>query len=76
MDSRAIKDVMYGSLLELIKNKQYFYTSAIKGYSHFTEDGEQAAKELLHMFAPMIQETEQRELDARAKDLVMKGLTS
>jgi len=74
MQRQAIKDVLYGSLVELSSNKRYWYTSNIKGYSHWTEEGEAAVSELLKTITPMIVETADQELDQRAKDMVMKEL--
>jgi hypothetical protein len=74
MDKQAIKDVLYGSLVELSGNGRYFYTSAVKGYSHWTSEGEQVVSELLKTITPMIVEIEERDLDKRAKDLVLKDL--
>ena len=74
MNRDAIKDVLYGSLVELSSSKRYFYRSSIKGYSHWTEEGEAAVSELLKTVIPLIVETEEKELDQRAKDMVMKEL--
>ena len=74
MNRNAIKDVLYGSLVELSSSKRYFYRSSIKGYSHWTEEGEAAVSELLKTVIPLIVETEEKELDQRAKDMVMKEL--
>jgi hypothetical protein len=76
MEKQAIKDLLYGSLVELSSNRKYFYQSGIKGYSHWTEEGEEVVAELLTTTTPMIIETEERELDKRAKDMVMKELTT
>lgn len=74
MERQAVKDLLYGSLVELSSNQRYFYTSSIKGYSHWTEEGEKVVSELLKTVTPMIVETEEQELDKRAKDMVMKEL--
>jgi hypothetical protein len=76
MNRSAIKDILYGGLLELSNNKRYFYTSALKGYSHWTEEGNQQVLKLLELITPMIYEAEEKELEQRAKDLVLKDLKS
>ena len=76
MDKKAAKDLIYGGLLELVRNKQFYYTSSISPaeYSHFTDDGKEALLEFMNNMAFIMQKAETAELDKRAKDMVMKGL--
>lgn len=76
MDKRAAKDLVYGGLLELITNKQFYYTSSISPaeYSHFTDEGKEALVEYMTAMAFVMQQSEKAELDTRAKDMVMKEL--
>jgi hypothetical protein len=75
MDRPAIKDFMYGGLMEIMRNRQYFYNSGVgSAYSHFTEEGHKAIQEYMTLVAGKMLEAEQNELDARAKQLVMKSL--
>tara|TARA_R110000823_G_scaffold211138_4_gene341493 strand:+ start:586 stop:819 length:234 start_codon:yes stop_codon:yes gene_type:complete len=76
MTHDALKDLLYGGLLELIQNKKYFYHSAVSAeYSHWTEAGEDAMSEFMNIMAFHMAAAESIRLDARAKELVMDGLT-
>lgn len=75
MDKQAVKDLVYGGLQELVRNRTYYYNSGIgSNYSHFTEEGEQALKEYMKLMVPKMCEAEEKYLDKRAKELVIKGL--
>jgi hypothetical protein len=75
MDKQAIKDVMFGGLSEIIKNRKYYYFSAVgSNYCHFTEDGQKAIAEYMNLMGAKLCEVEEAELNRRAKDLVIKGL--
>jgi len=75
MDKQAIKDVMFGGLSELMKNRKYYYFSAVgTNYCHFTEDGQKALQEYMTLMGAKLCEAEEAELNRRAKDLVIKGL--
>ena len=76
MDKQAAKDLVYGGLLELVKNKQFYYTSSISPaeYSHFTDDGKEALFEFMNNMAYLMQQTEAADLDKRAKAMVLNEL--
>ena len=75
MEKQAIKDIMFGGLAELMKNRKYYYYSNIgNGYCHFTDDGVVALIEYMNLIGAKLYEAETAELDKRAKDLVIKGL--
>jgi hypothetical protein len=75
MDRPAIKDFMYGGIMEIMRNRQYFYNSGVGStYSHFTEEGHKAVQEYMTLVASKMLEAEQNELNARAKQLVINGL--
>ena len=68
-----LKHIIYGSVRELVKNRQYFYS----GYqSHFTEEGRQVLGEMLNLYAVKIEEAIDAADEQRAKDLVIKELKS
>ena len=72
---QAIKDVLYGGMLEMTYNREYFYRSSVGSkYSHWTDEGK---KELLHLLeqttADML-DVEEELLTDRAKDMVMNKL--
>jgi hypothetical protein len=77
MNRAAIKDLLYGGLMEIMRNRQYYYHSGVNStYNHFTEEGHEAVREYLSMIAAKMMETEHQELDARAKEMVLKELKS
>ena len=40
MEKQAVKDLMYGSLNELMQNRRYYYYSSIGAeYCHWTDEG-------------------------------------
>ena len=75
MNRDAIKDFMYGGVMELMKNPAYYYYSSVgPEYCHWTEEGEIALAEYMAMVARQMIVTEKKELDQRAKDMVLTGL--
>ena len=75
MDKQAIKELMYGGIKELMNNRHYYYRSSVsKDYSYFTTEGQQAVKSFILDMARYISEAEDKELDQRAKDMVMREL--
>ena len=75
MERAAIKDLTYGGLMELMKNRKYYYFSTIgPTYCHWTEEGEKALIEYMNMVGHTMLEAEEKELDTRAKDIVLRGL--
>jgi len=75
MDKQAIKELMYGGIKELMNNRHYFYRSSVnKDYSSFTTEGREVVQNFILDMARYIYEAEDRELDRRAKDMVMKEL--
>jgi hypothetical protein len=68
-----LKNIIYGSVRELVLNKKYFYS----GYqSHFTEEGRRVLNEMLDLYAPKIESAIRQADDQRARDMVMKELKS
>ena len=75
MEKQAIKDVVYGGLIELIHNRRYFYHSSLGStYSRLTEDGEKAVIDYMNTFGYRMIEYVEIELNQRAKNLVIEGL--
>lgn len=69
------KDVVYGALLELAKNKQVWYHSTIgPEYSHFTEDGKDAIVHVIEGMFRGLQEIEQAEIKEQAKQQTLEAL--
>lgn len=66
---------MYGGIAELLKNRKYYYHSGLgPRYSHFTEEGNEALSEFMSVIADKLLEAEEKDLDTRARELVIKGL--
>jgi hypothetical protein len=75
MNKGALKDFLYGGLLEIMNNRQYYYKSSSgQDYSHFTEEGEQALVEYMNLVSWKMIETENDELNARSKEIILKTL--
>jgi hypothetical protein len=75
MERDTIKAIMYGGINELMNNKDYYRRSAINSrYSEWTEKGMKELIEYSLLMSQHIQEAEDKELNKRAKDLVIKGL--
>jgi len=71
----AIKDLLYGGISELMKNKSYYYRSTVgKAYSHFTDEGKAALNEFVLEISQFMTEADEAELDRRAKEIVMNTL--
>lgn len=75
MDRKALKDFMYGGISELMKDRQYYYYSAVgPDYSHWTEEGQVALLELMQLISYKMLQTENDELNQRSKAIVMQTL--
>ena len=75
MQRPAIKDIVYGGLMEIMKNRQYYYHSGIGShYSHFTDEGTEVVREFLNVISGKMMEAEHEELDQRAKAQVINEL--
>jgi hypothetical protein len=75
MDKSAIKEFMFGGLLELMRNRHYYYHSSVgQAYCHWTEEGQKALAEYMNIIGYKMLEAEEKELDKRAKEMVLKNL--
>lgn len=75
MDRSAIKDFMYGGLMELVRNRKYYYYSGVGStYSHLTDEGKTALAEYMNMVSWKMIEAENNELNARSKEMIMNTL--
>ena len=75
MDRSAIKDFMYGGLMELIRNRKYYYHSAVgAGYSHLTDEGKTALAEYMNMVSWKMLEAEEAEIRSKAKEMTLSVL--
>lgn len=67
-----IKNIFYGSIRELTKERTYYYKSSYK--PHFTDEGKKVVMDMLDLYAEKIQQAIEAADDQRAKDMVMKTL--
>jgi hypothetical protein len=75
MDRTAIKDLLYGGMLELMRNRQYYYNSGVNSsYNSWTDEGKEALADYMTLVAGKMWEAEQVELDSRARELVVREL--
>ena len=77
MEKRAVKEVMFGGILELARNSRYYYYSKIgEGYSHWTDEGKVALQSLMDGMAWKMITAEEAELEKRAQQQtldILKG---
>ncbi len=77
MRKSAVKDLMFGGLMELSRNSRYYYHSTVgKTYCYWTDEGKEAIVEFMKELAPMMRMAEEQDLDSRAKEMVLKELKS
>jgi hypothetical protein len=77
MNKQALKDVLYGSIVEMTRSRDFFYQSSVgHNYSRWTEEGQRVVAYYINLITPLILETEEKELNERAKSLVLEELKS
>jgi hypothetical protein len=75
MDREALKDVLYGGIVELMSNRKYYYSSGVShSYNEWTEDGRKALKAYMTLMTAQIAQAEEEEMDRRSKEFVLKTL--
>jgi hypothetical protein len=75
MDTNSIKDVMYGGITQLMKDRDLYYNSGVGvEYNRWTDKGKEALAEYMNILSSQIIKAENVELDQRAKNLVINGL--
>ena len=66
---------IYAGLFEILKDNTMYYHSPVgKDYSRLTEKGKEALVKWLELMAPEMYELERKQLDARAKRMVIDEL--
>lgn len=66
---------MYGGIVEMMNNNELFYRSSVNsGYSNWTDMGKIELQEFISSFTVQILESQERELNKRAKEMVVTGL--
>jgi len=75
MEQLALKDTLYAGIHALAENRRYYHHSTVSSdYSRWTDEGTQAVSEYTKIMVEMMLAEEERSLNKRAKDLVIKGL--
>ena len=75
MEQQALKETLYAGIHALAENRRYYYHSAMgTDYSHWTDEGKLAVADYTKVMVEMMLAEEERLLNKRAKDLVVKGL--
>lgn len=72
MTEEDIKNMLYGAVRELAKDRKYFYKGVFK--SEFTERGKEVICGMLDMYAGQIHEAIEADDLKRSKELVLKKL--
>ena len=69
------KDVVFGALTELTKNKLVWYTSSIDSrYSHLTDEGKVAIISVIESMFRELQAIEEQEIKETAKQQTLDSL--
>ena len=75
MDKSAVKDLIFGGINELMRNRHYYYHSSVgQGYSYWTEEGKEALIEYMNVMGWKLKEAEDADLRSRAKEMTMNAL--
>jgi hypothetical protein len=60
MDKGSIKELLYGGIQELMRNRRYYYHSSVgANYSHWTDDGKIALTDYTNLMVYMMFEAEE-----------------
>ena len=63
MDKQAVKDVMFGGLMELMRDRRYYYSSSVgTNYCHWTDEGKEALQEYMGIISYKLWEAEEADL--------------
>lgn len=77
MRKPAVKDQLYGAVMEMINNPEYFYKSSVgvrHEYSHWTDSGRDALLEFLESHTRRMLAADEADSAERAKNMVYKTL--
>jgi hypothetical protein len=76
MERRALKEVLYGGVEEMMSNTRYYYTSTIGiQFNHWTEEGKAAIGEYIELLSHQIKKCQIEEDLKRSKEMVLNELT-
>lgn len=75
MRSYTLKDMVYGSLREMLSNPKYIYNSTVDArYSEWTHEGQEEILSFLKNISFIMAQSDRDERDRRAKELVLENL--
>ena len=75
MEKQAIKEIVYGGISEMMKNRLYYYHSDVgSDYCHWTDAGKIALHEFTREITKYIWAAENEALDKRAVEITLKKL--
>lgn len=75
MNKAAVKDLMFGGINELMRNRNYYHHSSVgQNYSYWTDEGKEALVEYMNVMGWKLKEAEEADLKERSKQLVINGL--
>lgn len=77
MEKQAIKEIMYGSISEMMQNKKFYYRSSVgQQYSHWTDEGRENLFKFVEQVTAYVYDAEQKSLDERSKAIMLDTLKS
>ena len=77
MRKLAVKDQLYGGIIEMMNNREYFYKSTIgknHEYSHWTDEGKEALMEFVESHSKRMIAAEEEVIRNRAKEMTFAAL--
>jgi hypothetical protein len=75
MNKNAVKDLMFGGINELMRNRNFYYYSSVgQPYSYWTDEGKEALIEYMTVMGWKLKEAEEADLRKRAKQQTLDAL--
>jgi hypothetical protein len=75
MEKDVVKDLMWGGLIELTNNKEFYYRSVVgPEYGQWSDRGARVMMEFMNSMTRQMVAAEEQDLNRRAKEMVIKGL--
>ena len=73
--NKVLPNQVYAGIHEILKDQRLYRNSPVgRDYCHLTEDGEKAVVAWINLVGPEITRLADKELEAKAKDMVWKEL--
>lgn len=77
MRKTAIRDQLYGGIIEMMKNREFFYRSEIgraHEYSNWTDQGKEELMDFIMAHSKKMLVAEEAEIDALAREMTFSAL--